>query len=242
MKTSIKNTSILAFALALSASPLVAFGQADSDNQGATDTSSSQSSKMSSKSKLDSKSKSDAKSDSMSDDTTDAGMSGDEQGNNDVKAEDSAASSASNSDIFIASQKDDDWLTANLVGAYVNDSEGNSLGSIQNVLLDKNQKVRALVVGVGGFLGIGTKAVAVDIDEFEQSRGEDGSPELGLSASKEQLQEAPAFKSLDQQMAEEKAKAAQQKAKQNMQDQQQSTGGATSDGGGSAGGSGGASN
>lgn len=222
MTTAIKSTSVLAFALALSVAPLVAFGQADSDDQGAADTSSGQSSKTASDAGSDANS-------SMSGQSQDSGTSGDEQ---DKSTNDSAADSASSGDMFIASQADDEWLSANLVGAYVNDADGNNLGSVQNVLLDADHKVRGFVVGVGGVLGIGAKSVAIDLDEFEQSRDEDGAPQLTLSASKEQLQDAPAFKSLAQQKADKKAKAAQEKAKQNMQDQQQNAGGS----GGSAGG------
>lgn len=168
---------------------------------------------------------------------SDAKMAGDEQGEKDAKAGDSKDSASVDSDMFIAAQEDGELLTANLVGAYVNDSEGNSLGSIQNVLLDSDRKVRGLVVGVGGFLGIGAKAVAVDFAKFEETRGEDGTIKLMLSASKKDLQEAPTFKSLAAKRADEKAKAAQQEAKEKMQQQQQqqqSGGGTGTSSGGTA--------
>lgn len=214
MKNSMKKNTVLVLALAFAASPLVAIGQTDSGDQAKSKTSSDQAMDSSAKSKT---------------------------GKDAAAKEDADTASAADSDIFIDEQDKTDLLAGNMIGSYVNDASGNSLGSVTNVLIDENQQVRALVVGVGGFLGIGAKAVAVDIDKIQQSRGDDGSLELVLSATKEQLQNAPTFKTLLQQKAEQKAQERGQQAQQQMQQKEsgESDGAATSggDGSGSDGGS-----
>jgi hypothetical protein len=61
------------------------------------------------------------------------------------------------------------------------------------------------VIGVGGFLGIGAKNVAVAFDQIEQSTDEDGNLKLILNASKEDLDAAPAYMTLAQMKREAEA-------------------------------------
>jgi sporulation protein YlmC with PRC-barrel domain len=51
-----------------------------------------------------------------------------------------------------------------LVGVAVYDSNNKSVGKVADILLDKSGAVKAVVIGVGGFLGIGSKDVAVPYD------------------------------------------------------------------------------
>jgi sporulation protein YlmC with PRC-barrel domain len=48
-----------------------------------------------------------------------------------------------------------------LVGVAVYDSNNKNVGKIDDILLDHSGQVKAVVIGVGGFLGIGKKDVAV---------------------------------------------------------------------------------
>src|SRR6202040_2665834 len=48
-----------------------------------------------------------------------------------------------------------------VIGADVYDRDNKKLGDVQDVVLDKSGRVAAVVVNVGGFLGMGTKNVAV---------------------------------------------------------------------------------
>ena len=67
-----------------------------------------------------------------------------------------------------------------------------------------------MVVGVGGFLGIAERDVAVPWDAFDVSRVEDQNLMLRLDVSREQLGAAPEFESVEERrMAEEAARAAQ---------------------------------
>ncbi len=69
------------------------------------------------------------------------------------------------------------WRVTDLNGKSVEDAAGESIGSISDVLVDENGEVIAVLVGVGGFLGIGAKDVAVAMDALEFGPGSmDGLP------------------------------------------------------------------
>ena len=47
------------------------------------------------------------------------------------------------------------WRTSKLVGLNVYNDSNESIGSINDMLTDKSGDIKAVVIGVGGFLGIG---------------------------------------------------------------------------------------
>lgn len=49
-----------------------------------------------------------------------------------------------------------------LIGAAVRNDANESIGDINEIILDKDGKVAAVVVGVGGFLGMGEREVALE--------------------------------------------------------------------------------
>ena len=67
-----------------------------------------------------------------------------------------------------------------------------SIGDVNDVMLDKNGKVAAIIVGVGGFLGMGEKDVALSFDQLKfTNNGND--LVVTSDATKETLQAAPAY-------------------------------------------------
>ena len=59
------------------------------------------------------------------------------------------------------------WRTSKLVGLNVYNDSNESLGSINDLLADKNGDIKAVVIGVGGFLGVGEHLVAVALDKVK---------------------------------------------------------------------------
>ena len=59
------------------------------------------------------------------------------------------------------------WRTSKLVGLNVYNDSNESLGSINDLLTDKSGDIKAVVIGVGGFLGVGEHLVAVPIDKVK---------------------------------------------------------------------------
>jgi sporulation protein YlmC with PRC-barrel domain len=59
------------------------------------------------------------------------------------------------------------WRTSKLVGLSVYNDSNESLGSINDLLSDKSGNIKAVVIGVGGFLGVGEHLVAVPFDKVK---------------------------------------------------------------------------
>jgi sporulation protein YlmC with PRC-barrel domain len=62
-----------------------------------------------------------------------------------------------------------DWRTSKVVGLKIYNDNGNSLGSIEDLLTDKDGTIKAVVIGVGSFLGVGEHLVAVPFDQISSS-------------------------------------------------------------------------
>jgi len=60
-----------------------------------------------------------------------------------------------------------DWRTSKLVGLNVYNGDNESIGSINDLLTDNSGKIKVVVLGVGGFLGVGTHLVAVPYDTIK---------------------------------------------------------------------------
>ena len=61
------------------------------------------------------------------------------------------------------------WRTSKVVGLSVYNDSNESLGSINDLLTDKSGNIKAVVIGVGGFLGVGEQLVAVPFDKIKFS-------------------------------------------------------------------------
>lgn len=109
---------------------------------------------------------------------------------------------------FIAAQKSDQWLASKFNGTDVLGPNNEKIGDVNDLLFSKDGKIAGVVVGVGGFLGIGQKDVALDMGAFQvvpastgSSTGSTGSTtmddpndvKLKVTWTKEQLKEAPSF-------------------------------------------------
>ena len=71
--------------------------------------------------------------------------------------------------------------------------QGEKIGDINNLLVAQNGSIAAVVIGVGGFLGIGEKNVAVPFDSLSWSVDANDNAIAHLAATKDQLKAAPSF-------------------------------------------------
>src|SRR6266702_7312365 len=113
---------------------------------------------------------------------------------------------------FIATQSTDQWVFSKFKGSDVLGPDNAHIGSVNDMLFDKNGKILGLIVGVGGFLGIGEKSVAIDMSAFQAMPADTGSTtgaggggaamssnndptaaKLKVSWTKDQLKSAPDF-------------------------------------------------
>jgi sporulation protein YlmC with PRC-barrel domain len=77
--------------------------------------------------------------------------------------------SAAQTGKFITQEKADQWRASKLVGLNVYNQNNDKIGDIREVIVDKSGKADAVVIGVGGFLGIGQKDVAVSFNDLKWS-------------------------------------------------------------------------
>ena len=111
---------------------------------------------------------------------------------------------------FVKAQQAEEMLASTLLGTSVYNGENQSLGEINDILFDADGQLRTVVIGVGGFLGIAERDVAVPWKALGVSQDENQDLMLRLDVSREQLENAPEFESVeDRRMAEEAARAAQ---------------------------------
>ena len=60
-----------------------------------------------------------------------------------------------------------DWRASKVVGLYVYNDNNQNIGSINDLLTDRSGNIKAVVLGVGGFLGMGEHLVAVSLDKVK---------------------------------------------------------------------------
>lgn len=94
---------------------------------------------------------------------------------------------------FIGEQSDDAILASELVGLAVYNPADETLGDVNDIAWTDDGGIEALIVGVGGFLGIGEKQVAVAYSAVDISTDENGNKRLMLNASSDELAAAPTF-------------------------------------------------
>ena len=59
------------------------------------------------------------------------------------------------------------WRSSKLIGLNVYNDKNEKLGDINEILLDKSGKVEGVVIGVGGFLGMGQHDIKVEMSKLK---------------------------------------------------------------------------
>ena len=93
-----------------------------------------------------------------------------------------------------------DMRADKLIGTSVYNAEGQEVGSVQDIVFDKDGKIVGVVLKVGGLLGIGGKSVGIKWDEVQVVPQEDA---VRVNYTEDQLKIAPAFKTQDAISAEQ---------------------------------------
>lgn len=78
-----------------------------------------------------------------------------------------------------------------LLGSTIRNTANESIGDINEVVLSKDGRVAAVIVGVGGFLGIGEREVAISFDALRMATDANRNTVLTVNATKESLKGAP---------------------------------------------------
>ena len=87
-----------------------------------------------------------------------------------------------------------DRLASRLIGLNIQNPADETIGEIYDVVLTDGNTVRAYIVSVGGFLGIGTRYVAIDPKAIKFNRQDEKNWRATMNVTKDQLRAAPEYK------------------------------------------------
>jgi sporulation protein YlmC with PRC-barrel domain len=91
-------------------------------------------------------------------------------------------------------QQADAFRASKLIGTRVVNSANETVGDVNEVVLAKDGKVAALIIGVGGFLGVGEREVALSYDSVAMTRDTNNNLVLTVNATKDSLLAAPQWR------------------------------------------------
>ena len=81
-----------------------------------------------------------------------------------------------------------------MLGRMVQDADGKEMGRIVDVLVDPAGHVRGAVIDFGGFLGVGSRKIAVDWEALQFDAAVKHGGQIRLAFSRDQLKAAPEYK------------------------------------------------
>lgn len=110
---------------------------------------------------------------------------------------------------LVIQQSEGTLLSTELVGASVKVGDQAKAGSVIDLVFTKDGKIEAVVLGVGGFLGLGSRNVAIKYEDVTIAM-EGGKPTVQVSAQKIDIEKAAPFKTLADMQAEKDAEKARQ--------------------------------
>jgi len=108
---------------------------------------------------------------------------------------------------FITQQTDQEKLASKMMGKSIYNAANENVGKVSDLVMSENGQIDAVVIGVGGFLGIGEKSVAVPFSALTVTNDKDGNPKFTAQMSKDDLNKAPDFLTLADLRAKAEANA-----------------------------------
>jgi sporulation protein YlmC with PRC-barrel domain len=120
----------------------------------------------------------------------------------------------------LTQQQAGDYMAHDIIGTKIRNAQDENIGSVSDLVIDKDGRVKAGIISVGGFLGIGDKHVAVPWNQLQVRADASGAGSMGattgtggtaaalrepvlvVNMTKDQLKAAPEFKTLAQQSRE----------------------------------------
>lgn len=121
-------------------------------------------------------------------------------------APDTAANAAPGE--YLTEQSEQQVSANDYIGKAIYTSSDESIGNVTDLIIQENGGIDAVVVGVGGFLGIGAKNVALPIDKVTVTRdAEAGTVRLTTMETADALKAAPQFMTLEEKRTAQNAQA-----------------------------------
>ncbi len=86
------------------------------------------------------------------------------------------------------------WRASDLIGQSVYNRANERVGEVNELVLDRDGKVAAAIIGVGGFLGIGERNVAVNFSSMQTMTDANNAMRVVLDIDRNRLRDAPEFR------------------------------------------------
>ncbi|MGE8941671.1 PRC-barrel domain-containing protein [Leptospira interrogans] len=102
----------------------------------------------------------------------------------------SGASASTTGDRFLSQQQPGQRLATDYMKKSIHGANNERIGDVNNLLLSEDGQIVAVLVGVGGFLGIGEKTVALPLSALTQAPETN---QLSSTFSRDDLEKAPEF-------------------------------------------------
>lgn len=99
-------------------------------------------------------------------------------------------------------------LASDLMGGVIVNASDEEVGSVSDMVVSPEGQIEGVVIGVGGFLGVGQKNVAVSFSRVEMSEDENGDLTFMLDTTTEELEAASEFMTIADAEAEAESNAA----------------------------------
>jgi len=111
--------------------------------------------------------------------------------------------SAAGGAAYLTEQSETQVSANDYIGKQIYNANNESIGDVNDLILEENGGIVAAVVGVGGFLGIGEKDVALPMSKVTMARDAENNNDVRLTTTEtaEALQSAPEFKTLGDKQA-----------------------------------------
>lgn len=98
---------------------------------------------------------------------------------------------------FVTDQSSGEHLARVLLGSDVQNSAGENVGDIRDLVFDSSGHISTVLLGVGGFLGMGEKNVGIPFSSLTYTADKNGTRVITVALTKEALKAAPAFKATE---------------------------------------------
>jgi hypothetical protein len=87
-----------------------------------------------------------------------------------------------------------DRRASKLIGATVYNLNNDNIGKVEDLIVDSGNTIRAVIVSVGGFLGMGERNIALERKSLTLTQQPDGTTRVVVNTTRDALQNAPAVR------------------------------------------------
>jgi len=97
--------------------------------------------------------------------------------------------------VFYNAQNSNQYLASDLLlKAKVHDADGKIFGDIEDLILNEHNQIEGVIIGIGGFMGVGEKRIGVRFSALQFTDADGKTTVVLPQATKAVLKEVPAYK------------------------------------------------